>query len=161
MVRSKLMLVLLCVTLAACSPELTQRERMLEEQAVQEQLNTWVRVLNNAKLDSLDAMYYDAPEMRIMWPDGRRSRGPDEVAQAWRALYGGIQYMNFVMTDPVVEVLSPRVALTTFSHSTDIVRLSGRTVEAGHGTLIWMKDPDSGVWKIYLQQLAIRTPGRN
>jgi len=161
MVRSKLVLVLVCVTLVACSPELTRREFMLEQQAVQEQLTTWVRVLNNAKLDSLLGMYYDAPEMRIMWPDGRRTEGPEAVEQAWRDLYGGIQYMNFVMTDPAVEVLSPRIALTTFSHSTDVVRLSGRLVEAGHGALIWMKDPESGTWKIYLQQLAIRTPGQN
>ncbi len=69
--------------------------------------------------------------------------------------------MNFVMTDPAVEVLTPRIALTTFSHSTDVVRLSGRMVEAGHGTLLWMKDAEDGAWKIYLQQLAIRTPGQN
>jgi ketosteroid isomerase-like protein len=161
MVRSKLVLVLVCATLVACTPDLTQRERMVERQAVQEQLTTWVRVLNNAKLDSILAMYYDGPEARIMWPNGSRSMGTEEVEQAWRGFYGGIQYMNFVMTDPAVEILSPRIAVTTFSHSTDVVRLSGRTVEAGHGTLLWMKDSDDGVWRIYLQQLAIRTAGRN
>lgn len=161
MVRSKLVLVLVCATLAACTPELTRRERMVEQQAVQEQLTTWVRVLNNAKLDSIFASYYNAPETRILWPNGTRSMGPEAIEQRWRAFYGEIQYMNFVMTDPAVELLSPRVALTTFSHSTDVVRLSGRVVEAGHGTLIWMKDPDDGVWKIYLQQLAIRTAGQN
>jgi ketosteroid isomerase-like protein len=161
MVRSKLVLVLVCATLVACTPELTQRERMVERQAVQEQLTTWVRVLNNAKLDSILAMYYAGPEARIMWPNGNRSMGPEEVEQAWRAFYGGIQYMNFVMTDPAVEILSPTIAVTTFSHSTDVVRLSGRMVEAGHGTLLWRKDVDDGVWRIYLQQLAIRTPGQN
>lgn len=161
MVRSKLVLVLVCAVLVACSPELTQRERMVEQQAVQEQLTTWVRVLNNAKLDSLLAFYYEAPDTRIMWSDGHRSTGPEALREAWRQLYGSIQYMNFVMTDPAVEILSPRVALTTFSHSTDVVRLSGRTVEAGHGTLLWMKDPADGIWKIYLQQLAVRTPGQN
>lgn len=161
MVRSILMLLLVCGALVACSPELTQRERMVEQQAVEGQLATWVRVMNNAKLDSVIAFYYDDPGTRIVWPSGERSLGPEQVAESWRQFYGSIQYMNFVMTDPNVEILSPRIALATFSHSTDVVRVGGRIVEAGHGTLLWMKDPTDGAWKIYLQQLAIRTSGQN
>ena len=161
MVRSKLMLVLVCAALVACSPELTQRERMVEQQVVEGQLTTWVRVMNNAKLDSVVAFYYDVPTTRIMWPNGQRSLGPEAVGESWRQFYASIQYMNFVMTDPTVEILSPTIALATFSHSTDVVRIGGRIVEAGHGTLLWRKDPEDGVWKIYLQQLAIRTAGQN
>ena len=160
MVRSKLMLVLVCVALVACTPELTQRERMVEQQALETQLSTWVRVMNNAKLDSLVAMYYDAPTTRIMWPNGQRSLGTEELAEYWRQFYGSIQYMNFVMTAPNVEILSPSIALATFSHSTDVVRIGGRIVEAGHGTLVWRK-ADDGVWRIYLQQLALRIVPQN
>jgi ketosteroid isomerase-like protein len=156
MVRSKLMLVLVCAALVACSPELTQRERMREQQAVEGRLATWVSLLNNAKLDSVVGMYYEAPTARIMWPNGQRSLGPEQIGETWRQFYGSIQYMNFVMTDPNVELLSPTYALATFSHSTDVVRIGGRIVEAGHGTLVWRKDTEDGVWKIYLQQLAIR-----
>jgi hypothetical protein len=101
-------------------------------------------------------MYYDAPTARIMWPNGQRSLGPEQMGETWRQFYASIQYMNFVMTDPSVEILSPTYALATFSHSTDVVRIGGRIVEAGHGTLVWRKDLEDGVWKIYLQQLAIR-----
>ncbi len=161
MVRSKLVLALVCAALVACSPEMTQRERMVEQQVVQERLVSWVRHMNNAKLDSLAMMYSDAPDARVLWPDGRRSVGKDEVRQVTREFYSSIQYMNFVMTDPVVEVLTPTVAVATFSHSTDVVRLGSRQVEAGRGTVVWLKDSADNLWKIHVQQVAVSAPLQN
>jgi len=151
--------VLVLGLLIACAPELTDRERMVERQMVEDRLNMWVRVINNAQMDSLWVLYHGGDDLRVMWPVGRQTRGFEETQQAWREFYESIDYMNFVLQGKAVEVLGRTAALTSFRHSTDIVR-SGRRqpVRAGYGVVIWKKDDESGEWKIHLSQISYDAP---
>ena len=145
--------------LIACTPELTDRERMVQQQMVETRMNTWVRALNNAQMDSLFGLYHQGDDLRVMWPNGRQTRGFEETQQAWRAFYGETDYMNFVTQSPSVEVLGPRVALATFRHSTDIVRQGQRQpVQAGYGVVVWKRESESADWRIHLSLVAYDAP---
>ncbi len=150
---------LLLGALIACTPDLTDRERMVQGQIVEQRLNTWVRVINNARMDSLFALYDEGESLHVMWPNGRQTRGRDETERAWRDFYGQTDYMNFVLQSPVVEVVSARVAIATFRHSTDIVR-SGRRlpVQAGYGVVVWRRAGNNAPWLIHLSQIAYDVP---
>ncbi len=161
MVRSSLVVALTCAAMVACTGGgMTQRERLIEQQVVEERVATWVRVMNNARVDSLVAMYMPTPDCRKLWADGRRSIGAEQLEQDLRAFYSSINYMNFVLQDPVVEILSPGHALTTFRHSTDVVQAggAGRTVAPGQGALVWVKDPADRLWKIHLEHISVLPP---
>lgn len=150
------------VVVLACTQELSTRERVVEQQLVEARLTTWVRVMNNAAQDSLFGMYHHGPELVVLWPDGRRTEGWEATREAWRAFYADTDYMNFVVQRPTIEVVAPRVAISTFRHSTDIVVSRRRQpVRAGHGTLVWVKDPTDGLWKIRLSQIAFEVPASN
>ncbi|NIM52124.1 MAG: hypothetical protein GTN62_13195 [Gemmatimonadales bacterium] len=163
MLRSKVVLVLACAVLVACTQELTRRERLVQRDLVEERMDTWVRLLNNAKQDSLALMYIQSPELQVMWPEGHRSSGWDQEEQALRDFYANIQYMNFVVSDRTIQVLTPEIAVSTFAHSTDIVQLNAqrRPVATGLGTIVWVKDPEDNLWKIYTEQIARNAPSRN
>jgi len=158
MVRSKLMLAVACATLLACTSGMTQRERMLEQQAVEDRLATWVRVTNNAQVDSLVGLY--SPETRVLWSNGNRSEGIEQYGADIREFYGAINYMNFVLQDPTTQILAPGVAVSYFRHSTDIVAAGGlrQPVSAGHGSLVWVKDPSDNLWKIHIEHISISRP---
>lgn len=163
MVRSKLMVALACATLIACTGGMTQRERLLEQEVLQNRLATWVRVLNNARVDSLLALYMPGSEVRVVWPDGQRTQGWEALDEQVRYFYRSINYMNFVMQDPSTVVLSSEIAISNFRHSTDIVAAGGRRrpVSAGHGTLLWLKDPQDNLWKISLEHISTNQPVTN
>lgn len=161
---SRLLLVVTCTMLLACTQsELTRREALLDQQVVVERVNAWQRTMNNAKIDSLLTFYHQEPEVKVMWPDGRRSDGWDETEQGIRDLYGSIQYMNFVISELEVQVLAKGIAQATFRHSTDVVGRDNvrRPVAAGHGLLIWMRDSGDKVWKIHTAELAVTQPSTN
>jgi hypothetical protein len=64
--------------------------------------------------------------------------------------------MNFVTSQKRTELLGPRTALSTFGHSTDVIRQdSNREVMPGKGTLLWIHDTTDDVWKIHFQQLSV------
>jgi ketosteroid isomerase-like protein len=163
MVRSKLMVALVCATLIACTGGMTQRERLVEQEVLQNRLATWVRVLNNAQVDSLMAMYMPGPEVRVVMPDGQRHQGWEELDEQTRYFYRSINYMNFVMQDPSTVILNQDVAISSFRHSTDIVAAGGvrQPVSAGHVTLVWLKDPQDNVWKISLEHISNNSPAMN
>jgi hypothetical protein len=157
MKRSQFILVLTSVFLLACEPELTMRERAVEEQAVELQFNALVRLMNNARVDSILALYHESPGLRVMWSDGTRADGHEAAGQAMKDFYGKINYMNFVPQNPEFHVLNKDVALTTFRHSTDIVMAGGQRlpVSSGQGMVVWVKDHGDDMWKVETQFVAV------
>ena len=155
--HSKLTLVLACAVLLACTDSLSLRELRVEEQAVEAQLSTWVRSINNREHDSVAAMYHQVPELTVVWPDGHISRGWEEEQLAQTELFNSIERINFVKQSPQIEILSPKVALTTFRHSWDVVHLGGRpdTPRAGSVTVVWVKDTMDNMWKIHTEHISL------
>jgi len=163
MQRSSLLLVLACVAVVACTREMTRRDVLLEQQRVEERVTTWVRTMNNARVDSLLLFYHDAPELRVLWSDGKKSSGFEETEQALRDFYANIQYMNVALSELEVQVLSRNVAQATFRHSTDIVGADNqrRPVAVGQGVLVLFKDASDNAWKIHTQILSVNHPAAN
>ena len=160
--RSKLLVVLACVAVVACTQEMTGRETLLEQQAVEARVNGWVRAMANAKLDSLLMLYDDSPSVHVVWPDGRMAQGYENVDQSLRDFYGSIQYMNFAMSQLEVEVLGRSAAQAVFRHSTDVVdRNNDRAVFPGRGVLVLIKDHDDNLWKIHTQLLSVNRQSEN
>ena len=163
MKRSNVVLVLLCAAMVACAQEMTQREEALARQAVRDRASAWVKAMNSAQLDSIATFYLQAPELTVLWPDGRRTEGWDSTRVAIREFYGGINYMNFVVSEVEVQVLSPDAALSLLRHSTDIVQRNGQRlpVQAGQGSVLWVKDPEDNQWKIDMSHIAVSSPSGN
>jgi len=161
---TRLLLMVTCVVLLACTQsDLSRREALLDQQVVTERVTTWQRTMNNARIDSLLTFYHQEPNLKVLWADGRRTEGWEATEQAIRDLYGSIQYMNFVISELEVQVLARGIAQATFRHSTDVVGRDNRRlpVASGHGLLIWMKDRDERVWKIHTADLAVTQPATN
>lgn len=158
--RSRFCPMLGCLIVLACQPQLTMRERAVEVQAVEARFNTLVRLRNNAKVDSMLALYQAGPELRVMWADGTRAAGLEAVEKAMRDFYGNINYMNFVPQSPEFLVLNQDVALTTFRHSTDVVVAGGDRlpVASGQGVIVWVKDHEADMWKVQTELVAVNTP---
>jgi hypothetical protein len=150
------------VAVVACTQDMTRREVLLEQQAVEARVNAWVRAMTNAKLDSL-LLFYDAtPTVHVVWPDGRIAKAFEGVEQSVNEFYGDIQYMNFAMSQLEVEVLSSRSAQAVFRHSTDVVdRNNQRAVFPGRGVLVLVKDNTDNLWKIHTQLLSVNRQSEN
>ena len=155
---SKLLPLVLAAALVACGPQLTRQEQAVEEQQIQGQVQLWERSLNSVKPDSMALVYEHSPNFSAAWPDGKRTRGWDQEEQAQRDFATRTTAFNFDVQEPVIEILSPSIALTTFSHTTDVTdSLSGRALYSGRGTIVWVKDRADKVWKIHTLQVS-RTP---
>jgi len=161
--RTKVLVVIWCAALLACTQEMSRRERLMETEAVQQRLTAWVQTqndlfvngLNRSLLDSLGTYYEHTDALEGFWPMGGRTAGWEQFNDRVGQFYGRFQFMNVVITDPSVELLGPDAALTTFRHSTDVLLgPRARAVHPGSGTLLWMKDPADGVWRIHLQHLS-------
>ncbi len=156
---SKLLPLALAVALVACAPwELTRQERAVEEQLIQGRVQLWEQSLNTLKPDSMALAYEQTPDFSAAWPDGRRTRGWEQEAQAQKDFAARTKAFNFDVQETVIEVLSPAVAVVTFHHASDVAdSLSGRAVYSGQGTMVWRKDPADKTWKIHTLQIS-RTP---
>ncbi len=156
--RSMLLPLALAAALAACAPKLSQQEMAVEEGLLKDQIQLWERSLNSVKPDSMALVYEHTPAFSAAWPDGKRTGSWDEEEQAQRDFAATTSAFNFDVQDPVIEILSPTIALTAFSHSTDVTdSLSGRALYSGRGTIVWVKDPTDKVWKVHRLQIS-RTP---
>ena len=157
--RSVLLPLALAAALAACGPrQLSQQEMAVEEGAIRSRISLWERSLNSLKPDSMELVYEHSSAFSAAWPDGKRTSGWEEEAQALRDFAARTTALNFDVQDPVIEILSPTVALTAFSHTADVTdSLSGRALYSGRGTIVWVKDPADQVWKIHRVQVS-RTP---
>lgn len=157
--RSIVLPLALAAALAACGPKrLSQQEMAVEEETIKNQITLWGRSLNSVKPDSMGLVYEHSPAFSAAWPDGKRTSSWDEEEQAQRDFAATTTAFNFDLQDPVIEILSPTIALTAFSHSTDVTdSLSGRALYSGRGTIVWVKDHTDKVWKIHRLQIS-RTP---
>lgn len=165
--RTSWLLVVSVAVVVACTQEMPRRERLAEAEAVEQQLSAWVQAgndlyrngLNRRMLDSLAPFYQQDDQLQAFWPVGGRTMGWDQFDARMREFFGAFNFLNMVITDPRVEVMSRTAALTTFRHSTDaLVGARQRSVHPGGGTILWVKDPADGVWKIHLQHISWDTP---
>jgi len=156
---STVLTVALAAALVACGPQqLTRQELAVEEAALGRQVQLWEQSLVSIKPDSMALVYERSPAFTAAWPDGRRTRGWDQEEEAQREFAARTTAFNFDVQDPVIEILTPNVALTTFGHTTDVTdSLSGRALYSGRGTIVWVKDPTDKTWKIHTLQVS-RTP---
>ena len=128
-------------------------------QSVAGQLYRWVRAVNNRSLDTLNALYLRSPDLPMVWLDGQRTRGWNEATAKWKRYFDGLSQLNYVMENPVIDVLDPNVAVVTFRTTVDAV---GRERERhyGRGTQVWMKDPADDRWKIRAEHQSF-APDKN
>jgi hypothetical protein len=157
--RSILLPLALALALAACGPQQLSRQAMaVEEGLIKDRITLWERSMVSLKPDSMALVYERTPAFSAAWPDGKRTTNWDEEEQAQRDFARRTTAFNFNVQDPVIEILSPTIALTAFTHSTDVTdSLSGRAAYSGRGTIVWVKDPTDKVWKIHRLQIS-RTP---
>ena len=156
--RSYLLLLLASMTLVACSTEMSLRARAEAEQEVRTRFDSWVRALNNMDLDSLAPMHHAVPELTVIWPDGRVAHGWQEEEALHQEEMQGVDRINFGVQNVEIQILSPRVALVIFRHSTDIIMQDGErgTPKAGHVSMIWIRDRQDDQWKIQMEHHSVR-----
>ena len=147
-IKRAVLLSLTGVIALGCSNRVTTQQRIVAEEAVRGRFQVWTRALNNRSLDTVAAMYLNDENIYVIDPGGLRFDGWEQVQQGIRDFYRSINYMNFVPQDPTIDVIATDVTTTAFRHSTTIDRPGGRLVIAGHGLLVWAKDPSDGLWRI-------------
>ncbi len=153
-IKRTVLLPLTGVIALGCSNRVTTQQRIVAEEAVRGRFQVWTRALNNRSLDTVDAMYLNDEDTYVIDPNGRRFDGWEGVQQGTREFYSSINYMNFVPQDPTIDVIARDVTTTAFRHSTTTDRPGGRVVTAGHGLLVWARDPSDGVWRIRSQIIS-------
>ncbi len=153
---STLLSLALALTLVACAPQrLTQQERAVEEQLIQGRVQLWEQAMNTLKPDSMGMLYLHSPEFSEAWPDGKLTRGWDQQEQALKDFAGRTKSFNFDVQDPVIDVLTPAVAVVSFRHASDVAdSVSARALYSGLGTIVWVKDPSDKAWKILNLQIS-------
>ncbi len=155
--RSMLSTAIVSVALLGCEPpDLTRQQRAVEEQFVQGRVNAWRTALNNKEPENLAGMYENSPDLTVMWLEGAKTVGFDEYEDMIADFFRRSVFMNFAAQSPHVEVLSSTVAIVTFRHSVDVQWFdTRRDVWAGYGTLVFVKDSEDGLWKIYTQHISV------
>ncbi|MBI4421435.1 MAG: nuclear transport factor 2 family protein [Gemmatimonadetes bacterium] len=143
-----------CGALLGCGPRLSMTERAVVEQAVRARLDGWVTAINNRSPDGLASFYYRGPELAVAWSDGRRTRGWEQESAAQKEFLGKLSQINFTLSDPVIDPLTAQVAVATYGVSIDMVSNDQRSVTAGQGTSVWVKDPADDMWRIRALQTA-------
>ena len=163
---SKLLPLALALALAACAPQrLTQQQRAVEEQLIQGRVQLWEQAMNTLKPDSMGMLYQQSPDFSEAWPDGKMVHGWDQQQQALKDYAARTKSFNFDVQDPVIDVLTPEVAVVTFRHASDVAdSVSARALYSGLGTMVWVKDPSDKTWKILSLQISrnpsAEQPGR-
>jgi hypothetical protein len=157
---SKLLPLALAMMLVACAPrELTRQERAVEEQMLQGRVDLWEKSLNTLKPDSMALTYEQSADFSAAWPSGTRTRGWEQEAQAQKDFVARTSAFNFDLQEPVIEVLSPSIAVVTFRYAADVADslTKERALFSGQGTMVWRKDPADKTWKIHTVQTS-RSP---
>ena len=156
MKQGRLLFVLMLLGVLACQPpEMTTQQRIQAQEEVATQFNAWVTAMNNGNRDEVAAYYMNNEQILVFWPDGSAANGHEEQLLALHNFFNSTRYMNFVVSQQRIELMSPRTALSTFGHSTDVIgQDSNRQVTPGKGTIIWVKDALDDVWRIHTQHLS-------
>ncbi len=159
--REKLAIGMVGVVVACQPATMTRQERGVQEQAVQARLNDWAKAFSNREASAL-ATYYDSSATTTMaWPDGERTNGWEAEAAKERQFFQEARQVNFVLQNPVVEVLSAGVAITTFRHAMDLIVGDvnpERRYFTGQGMLVWTRPNDKGTWVISAGQVSETAP---
>jgi len=157
----KVTVTLACAALLACTAEMSLREQGLIQQAVENQLDGWVRALANRDADSVAAMYHQVDGLTVVWPDGRVTHGWEEELAAQQEFFANVEQINFVKQTPQIEILDADHAVATFRYSLDVVREGNvrDTPLAGSVTMLWVRDPADDLWKIHLEHLSVNPGG--
>ncbi len=161
---SRWILILACSSALACSPpNVSLREQGLIQQAVEGQLNSWVRAINNREIDSVLTFYRHSPELTVVWADGQVLHGWNEHETVLNERFGSIERINFVKQNVTVEILSGDFAIATFRHSLDIVNTGGvrQSPASGSVTILWARDSGDNSWKIHTQHVSVKPPSAN
>ncbi len=159
MLRSKMLLGLAGLLVAGCAQRLSRQVIAVEEQAVRERVTEWARAVNNRDTRELAAFYHQVPELTVAWTSGTRTRGWEEEHEEQRRFFRSIARSNLVISDLSIEILSATAAVTSFHHSSDIIKTStDRDIFSGNGTIVWMKDEADNMWKIHTAQLSRNPP---
>jgi hypothetical protein len=145
------------VAVLACQPaEMTRQQRIQFQEAVTARFDGWVTAMNSGNRDEILTYYHEHDQLVVFWPDGTVANGFDGQRLELHNFLNATRYMNFVTSQKRTELLGPRTALSTFGHSTDVIRQdSNREVMPGKGTLLWIRDTVDDVWKIHFQQLSV------
>ena len=156
MKQCRLFWVVALVGVLACqAPGMTTQQRIQAQDEVTTQFNAWVTAMNNGNRDEVLAFYHDNDQLLVAWPDGTVANGYDEQRLALHNFFNATRYMNFVVSTTRTELMGPRIALSTFGHSTDIIgQDSNRRVMPGKGTVVWVRVAEDDTWKIHVQQLS-------
>lgn len=159
--RSKLLPGLACLGLLGCAPseQLTPAERAVEEQMLAGRVTAWEQAVNSRNFDSVTMFYHKDPGMVGLWSEGRRAQGWEAESTVTVEFLRRTTDLNFDIQDPSTQILSRSVALTTFRHAIDLTdSVAGRQLYSGFGTLVWVKDPADGEWKIHSRQISRNPP---
>ncbi len=145
------------VFLLGCeSPGLSRQQRAVEEESVQNRVTEWMNALNNRVLEDLTGLYVNSQDLSVVWIEGNTARGFEQFDLTMQDFFGRSRFMNFAVQSPEVDVLTATVAVVTFRHSVDIQWLdTQRDLWAGHGTLVFTKDPVDERWKIRRQHVSL------
>ena len=151
-------LFLLSLFVACSGEDASVRQRFLAQSGASVRFENWVRCLNNQDRDSVASFYQHVPELRVLQVDGTITRGWEAERESQKAFFDAIGMVNFVPNDLEIDVLSKDLVLTTFRFALDIEAADGQRdpTLSGVGTMVWIKDPADGEWKIRLQQLSSR-----
>jgi len=140
---------------AACQREhtISLAERAKAAQVVSGRLDEWALNFSNRNLDSLGALYDHGRDLSVAWHDGRRTTGWIEEVAAQRAFIAGVEHLNVTVRDASVDVVAQDVAVAIFSFAVDVVVDGRRSVCAGPGTSVWVRESGDN-WKIRTLQTA-------
>ena len=148
------------VFLLGCeSPGLSRQQRAVDEETLQNRVTDWTNALNNRAVEDLTGLYLNSPDLSVLWIEGITARGFEEFDQMIKDFFEHASFMNFAVQSPQVDVLTATVAVVTFRHSVDIQWFDNqRDLWAGHGTLVFTKDPVDERWKIRRQHVSLNPP---
>jgi ketosteroid isomerase-like protein len=134
------------------------RARAEAEQEVRARFDAWVLAMNNMDMDSLSVMHHAVPELTVVWPDGRVAHGWEEEEVLRQESLQGVDRINFGVQNVEVQVLTPRIALVVFRHSTDVIMEDGErgTPNAGHVSMVWVRDRSDDQWKVLMEHHSVR-----
>lgn len=153
--------VMAVLALFACAPseELPPAEQAVEERILEDLVLAWEKGVNSRKWDSVTMFYEKSPDLVAISSDGRRTRGWEAESTAMAEFLARTTALNFDVQEPVTQVLSRRIALTTFRHAIDRTdSLTGRELFSGYGTLVWVKDRTDNRWKVRALQISRNPP---
>ena len=161
--RSFLLVAFASIALTACTRELSLRGLSEAQQEVQGRFDAWVLAMNNMDLTIMVQMSNAVPELTVISADGQVAHGSEEAEALHQRSFEGVDRINFGVQNVEIQILTRRIALVTFRHSTDIILTNGERAapNAGYVSMVWLKDRADNQWKVHMEHHSINPPGQN